>query len=675
MQFVKEFWFGVFGAVVGGCLGFAVHYSLSTGPISSRTLLTVVGGAVAGFAIFASTLQLRAVGIRSWSAQLFGVDLRALAVLRLGVAIAVLADLAMRARDLQAHYSDRGILPLDMIFSQIAPSYYRPTYLSLHLLSGETWFQALLFSVTAIIAALLLVGYRTRVMTVLCWLLIVSLHSRNPLVITGGDTLVRMLLFWGMFLPLGARYSIDSALNVSLSKRKKRVADAASFALIVQLVCMYFFTGLMKTHAYWHVDGSAVYYALNLDMLTTPFGRHLLNYPILLRGMNFLVLYLELAAPILIFMPWRNGIFRCLFFTLFFSLHVGFWLSMWIGIFPFVCMIAISMFLPTPVWDWLGRLIAPRRSQRPVIHYDRRCLMSKKWALILREFFLLRNARMHRLVSSSAAGGHDTAVTSSRFVVEANGQRHTQLSAIVALMRATPVFYLAGWLLALGPIAAVANRMGRLLARGERCLRFCSRILPLRPIRIRPFWPIQPLIVTFILYVVMFNVTTLDWDTDWVSRPSEFNLLGQRIKIDPRGIYNTGRHLRLDQNWRMFAPYPLMQDGWYVAKGRLKSGGEVNAWSSSSTSFEKPASVNQTYPNNRWRKCLEGLRFQFKKRDNRDRVQLEFCRYICRRWNQTHGDDERLRHTSLYFVLEQSGPPHLRREPEARFLKHCICDE
>ena len=43
--------------------------------------------------------------------ELFGADLRSLAVFRVVLAALVLTDLASRATDLYAHYTDRGVLP------------------------------------------------------------------------------------------------------------------------------------------------------------------------------------------------------------------------------------------------------------------------------------------------------------------------------------------------------------------------------------------------------------------------------------------------------------------------------------------------------------------------------------------------------------------------------------
>jgi hypothetical protein len=48
-------------------------------------------------------------------AELFGVDLRSLALVRIGVGTLLLADLALRSRDFRAHYTDFGILPREAI--------------------------------------------------------------------------------------------------------------------------------------------------------------------------------------------------------------------------------------------------------------------------------------------------------------------------------------------------------------------------------------------------------------------------------------------------------------------------------------------------------------------------------------------------------------------------------
>ena len=80
---------------------------------------------------------------------------------------------------------------------------------SLHFGSGSSNYQAVLFGIGAILGLALLVGFETRLATIGSWLLLVSLHHRVPPILSGADILLRMLLFWGMFLPLGKVWSID----------------------------------------------------------------------------------------------------------------------------------------------------------------------------------------------------------------------------------------------------------------------------------------------------------------------------------------------------------------------------------------------------------------------------------------------------------------------------------
>jgi hypothetical protein len=131
--------------------------------------------------------------------EIFGADLRSLAALRIVLAATVLADLTFRSKSLVAHYTDLGVLPR---WTLIQTELY-PWQFTLNLLSGEPLFQAFLFGVTALAALGMLVGYRTRLMTIVVWVMVLSIQWRNPLVLSGADNLLRVLLFWAMFLPLG----------------------------------------------------------------------------------------------------------------------------------------------------------------------------------------------------------------------------------------------------------------------------------------------------------------------------------------------------------------------------------------------------------------------------------------------------------------------------------------
>ncbi len=90
----------------------------------------------------------------------------------------------------------------------------------------------MLFVIAGLLALLLIVGYRTRVVSLLCWVMLLSLNHRNYLILQSSDSLMLALLFWSLFLPLGARYSVDSALNPRPIEQAS-VCNFASAALLV----------------------------------------------------------------------------------------------------------------------------------------------------------------------------------------------------------------------------------------------------------------------------------------------------------------------------------------------------------------------------------------------------------------------------------------------------------
>src|ERR1700739_749758 len=90
--------------------------------------------------------------------SVFTLDLRALALMRKGIGMVLLLDLGIRFSDLKAHYSNEGLLPLDVLFRRS----WDPWNISLHTISGLWQIQASLFAVAALFAVLLIIGYRTR---------------------------------------------------------------------------------------------------------------------------------------------------------------------------------------------------------------------------------------------------------------------------------------------------------------------------------------------------------------------------------------------------------------------------------------------------------------------------------------------------------------------------------
>jgi hypothetical protein len=222
--------------------------------------------------------------LRAALARRLGIDLRALAAFRIGLGAVLLADLLLRSRNLVIFYTDAGVLPRSLLAAN------RPviSQLSIHTLSGDLLLQAGLFTLAGACAVALLVGYRTRLAVLLSWLLLVSLHARNPLVLNGGDSLLRRLLFWGVFLPLGSRWSLDTLAgrarqSTTLSRGTGgRVTGVAAAGLLIQVVLVYATNaGFKLTGSRW-LSGEALAYVLRLDEFTTAIGAALVEFPALL---------------------------------------------------------------------------------------------------------------------------------------------------------------------------------------------------------------------------------------------------------------------------------------------------------------------------------------------------------------------------------------------------------
>lgn len=282
------------------------------------------------------------------------IDFRTLSLFRICFGIVLFFDLLTKSLDLTAFYTDRGIFP-----RSLALDYLGWWSVSFHMASGAFWFQAVLMAVGFLLSLCFIFGYQTRLVTVLLWIFFVSLQGRNHLILHSGDALIRLMLFWSMFLPLDARYSLDRVLLARIGKEYpgQGVAGLSSLAILLQLLCMYFYTAILKDHPDWHTDFLAVYYAVQLDQFTTPLGRWLQDFPALLKIMTFKTYYLELIGPILFLVPFIQRYVRFVLPFAFIGLHLGLFLTMYLGLFPWTCMVAWLLFLPSKWMDILEKWV------------------------------------------------------------------------------------------------------------------------------------------------------------------------------------------------------------------------------------------------------------------------------------------------------------------------------
>lgn len=239
----------------------------------------------------------------------------------------LLYDLLSRFGHFTAHYTESGIMPLELIDLNVQNHWgYSPYFLS-----TDTSFLHVVFAYQIFMALCFLVGYKTRFSQFMSWYLLCSLQARNPPLNYGADSLLVIVLFLTLFLPL------DDAFSFKKNKSSNECFTSGyNFVYVFQIACLYFFAALSKTGSAWW-DGSALFMALSIEHYNNSWSKLLLNFPELLTILTYLSLAIEFIAPLLLF----HKKCRWLGVSLIIALQVGIMLAMDVGIFPFISLIAL----------------------------------------------------------------------------------------------------------------------------------------------------------------------------------------------------------------------------------------------------------------------------------------------------------------------------------------------
>jgi len=300
--------------------------------------------------------RLRAVGRRLAAAvrTRAAVDLRAVAALRVALGLLLVGDYLGRARWLTAFYTDAGVLPRATLHT-VSPTV---SGLSVHALWGGVVPQTALFLAGVASAVAFAAGYRSRTAAVVSWLLVVSLHARNPVVLNGGDSLLRRTLFWTVFLPTGARWSVDAA--VGRARRwtdGDRLAGPATAALVVQPVVVYATNAVVKLRGDAWPTGRAIHTVFGLSRFTTPVGEAVAGVNPLVAAAGWGWLALLVASPVLLV---SGGRIRTAFATALVAGHLGMLATMRLGLFPLIAVAALLPLFDTGIWNRVETAVGRR---------------------------------------------------------------------------------------------------------------------------------------------------------------------------------------------------------------------------------------------------------------------------------------------------------------------------
>ncbi|MEP1090437.1 MAG: HTTM domain-containing protein [Rhizobiaceae bacterium] len=587
---------------------------------------------------------------------IFSIDLRTLALFRILLGIYLLLNVLSRAQDLVAHYTDFGVLPRHIQIGLLADGSW-----SLHMFNGTATAQALLFLLAGLAAIGLTLGWRTGLMTLISWALLLSVQNRNIFILSGEDNLALLLTFWALFLPIGARYSIDFALSRQHGSdpTSNSYWSWATVALLLQGMSMYFFSALLKSDPIWIPDGQAVYYALNLDYMATSFALWFRQFQTLMQGLTYYVWVLELVGPILIFSPIFHRPVRAVLMLLFITMHLGFWLFLEIGLFPFISIVMNLTFMPGWMWDQIEDRLRPRAAPKVTIWYDQDCGFCLKMCHILKVFLLLPGTQLKPAQQDPEIG--KILEANNSWVVTLGNERALKWAAFGLLIKASPVFSpvsrLTGW----GWVNAIGNAVYEQVARHRSGLSQLTRVL--MPWRDGP--PGQPMgrigslvVIGLFTFVTVQNLSTLP--KLGISLPSDFIQTRQAL-----GLY---------QNWTMFAPYPELDSPRPIIEGELEDGTIVDVYR---MTVGAPAARWDThaakdYDTGRWRKLLANLEDE-SYGDGDKALARNYARYLCRTWGRDRSDLAPLSSFSILFEVQRTPPPGQLAETRVNNVWHHDC--
>jgi uncharacterized membrane protein YphA (DoxX/SURF4 family) len=293
---------------------------------------------------------------RRWSTlkRLFSVDARSLAAFRIGFGVLIACDLFARFPLIEALYTDQGFVPREIVPLGVLGH----TPFDVYRFDGSYAWAAAWIGLTFVCSLLFAVGLWTRLSSVVLWVLMLALARRNQVAVDGGDAVALSLLFWSMFLPLGACWSLDARRRGSSAKI---VCSPATAALLLQPALLYFMAGLAKDTSAWR-DGYAVILALNETEWVMPLGIWLRQHERAVRVLSDATRIVEIGAPLLLFLPVFTQRARGVAIFLLIGLQVGLASTLRLHFFPFYSSVAWLSFVPSSWWDRLSQRVSSARA-------------------------------------------------------------------------------------------------------------------------------------------------------------------------------------------------------------------------------------------------------------------------------------------------------------------------
>lgn len=586
--------------------------------------------------------------------NLFKLDLRSLALARVLLGILAIYDIGRRIPDIGAFFSDSGI----MTRADIMQNAELPWRMTLLYLNGSYEFALLLAVIGLLAAVTFTLGWKTRISNLVVWLVIISFQARFPEVSTsGGDMLIRIFFFWSLFLPMSAVYSFDHAVR-GTERKEKEYLSIFTAAWIMQVFVLYFFTFIYKWAPVYHTNFEAVWYMLQLEVYTTPFGQWMGKQFLLTKFLSATCYALELIGPLMLLIPWKRDTWRSIAVLSFWGFHLGIGATMYLGNFVPICLIIWVGLIPTNWWEYISLKAKSVPKKMLTLYYNAESSFSKELALITKEIFFIDSLKIVPTSESQQRllKGDDLFILqSNEDNTYVNGPQ--MFSTLFQNSIFAPVRFLGRILSSdfslymneakeAGGINLNENIQVNQESKNSKLLEYLKVLFHIMgfdkvKFRLNKF---EKFLGTFLLILVLcWNVEGIIKKRKWyIGSPFDEIMFA----------------FQLNQGWSMFAPHPQRSDGWWVMEGVLKSGKNWDALNNKEVSFKRPDSFYTTYKSDEWRSFLGNVQGS-----RSDTYLLALGRYLCRNWNAKHTGKETLQKFKLHYMQEWTNGPKEPKSP------------
>jgi hypothetical protein len=365
------------------------------------------------------------------------------ALFRIAFGILVILDLVLLRPEWLTWFGPRGLVSLKTMH-EMAAGWRINLFDALPPTDGSA---NAIFWILLVAAALVTVGFLTRLSSAVVFVGLASLHQRNLFITHAGDTLLRISGFFLVFAPAGAALSVDRLLRIWRGVETAEIRPRAPWAqrmMQIQTALVYFSSFWVKSQGSYWIDGTAMYYVYHLEQLQRFPLPSFVMMPAVIKLSGWLTLMIEFALGVLVwFKDIRYSILLCgLLLHMFIEYSMNIPLFEWIMISTYINFVYPEDL--TRAWRWVSRRPLLWLPAPMTVTYDGRAEKVVRAANLLRALDVFDRLRFVELDAADAASGASRKEPSRLVVLTPSGPREGW-SGLQFAARALPLL----WLLAL----------------------------------------------------------------------------------------------------------------------------------------------------------------------------------------------------------------------------------